>query len=318
MECASTGCSIRQIIAPETALGIDVGEDFIDLALLARDKLLFHRIPLAGIERAPLEILQKRLVEHCPEIGPGWLALIDSPRSPLDLNLFRSPPRPRPLTPRSRRLDAALRTLMRARRPPISLSLFPTPRIAYFADCAAAQAKPHLTAAFMELFGRKAIAPRGRDTEGQGGIFTRFMLIGFLTFCAVEGTGATAIEAYPDLQFRLWSRKPLPPKRAGRPAFAARRRVLARLRGELELKPAPRARTLDQADAEILVSSCALTARSSELLCLEHEEEGGFLLAAPDQEGAFSTLFRPRAGHCAVGGTTKAGRQLRPRSAAAS
>lgn len=295
MECGNTGCSIRQITPPETALGIDIGEDFIDLAELGPGGLKFHRVPLAGIERAPIASLRQRLVESCPGIGHGWLALIDSPRVPLDRSLVHRPPILRPVIPRSRRLDAALRTLLRARRPPIALSLFPTPPLAYFAACVEAPGKAHLRAAFAELFGDCRPSPAGLPSGRRGGIFTRFMLAGFLTFCAVHETGATAMEAYPDLQFRLWSRGPLPPKRARKAALAARVRILVRLRGYLGLPALPKPSTLDQADAEVLASTCIAAARRGRLLCLQHADEGSFALAAPGAPATFMNSFFPLA-----------------------
>jgi hypothetical protein len=105
------------------------------------------------------------------------------------------------------------------------------------------------------------------------------MLAGFLTFRAWEELGARTLEAYPDLQFRLSSRNPLLPKRAGRAAMAARIAIIKRLRRRsLEIGMTLLPATLDQADAEILALSAAIAAKRGSLGALEHPAEGRFLL----------------------------------------
>jgi hypothetical protein len=293
-------------------VGVDVGEDFLDLAVLRPEpaSLEHHRIALRGIEHDPLATLRGRLTARCHDADARWLALVDSPRWPCDLDCSSRALTARRPAPAGRTLDGALRAILRASAAhgAIQLSMFPTPKFAYFTNCLTASAhKPHLVSAYRQLFdaaapgkknrhgGRRYGSPRhesGRYESGSnasdssggapariaGGTFTRFMLAGFLTFRAWQELGAQTLEAYPDLQFRLSSRDPLPPKRAGKPALAARIAVIKRLRESIGLAGVPLPATIDQIDAEILALSAGLAARQNSLCALEHPAEGRFLL----------------------------------------
>jgi hypothetical protein len=278
VECASIACSIRRIPAPEAVAGIDVGENFLDLATLRAGILTQTRIPLAGIEPDPIALLRRRLQEACPMIGPGWLAAIDSPRWPIDLDAASDAPRPRPKPPRTREIDRMLRAIARQCRPPIPFALFPTPPLANFA-AQAAIAQPHLRAAFLRLFPGTAVDGGLPPAAGQR--FTRFMLAGFLTFRALETVGAQAVEAYPDWQFRLWSAAPVVSKRLRRAALQSRQAILAHVSKALKLSAPLSAGTLDQADAAILATTAFMAARRGTLALLEHAQEGAFLMAVP-------------------------------------
>ncbi len=116
------------------------------------------------------------------------------------------------------------------------------------------------------------------SASAAGGNFTRFMLAGFVSFRAWREMGVPALEAYPDLQFRLNSRGALPPKRARGKALSARARIIGRLRRSFGLSGAAGPRTLDQADAEVLALTAAIAARTGSLAALEHPAEGRFLL----------------------------------------
>ncbi|HKD69393.1 MAG TPA: hypothetical protein VKB84_21320 [Candidatus Binataceae bacterium] len=280
----STGCAIAPISTPAVAVGVDVGEDFLDLAVLriASRKIEHHRVALAGIEADPLEQMRNRLAACCPDAGRRWLALIDSPRWPLDLDCSSRTILRRDPVPACRMLDVALRAMLHASagHDAIRLSMFPTPKLAYFRHCAAASAcKPHLRSAYRQLFDiRAAFEEADASARIRGGHFTRFMLAGFLTFRAWQHFGVDTLEAYPDLQFRLSSRNRLAPKRAGKAAIQERIAVLKRLRRRLGLGMKSLSATHDQADAEILALSACLAAKQGSLAVMEHPAEGRFLL----------------------------------------
>ena len=142
----------------------------------------------------------------------------------------------------------------------------------YFLRCIGDLAcKPHLQALGHRLFDCDPPLQSNNGPRG-GAIFTRFMLIGFAAYRALDAIGVTAFEAYPDLQFRLWRDDyPLAPKSAGRIALANRSQILATLAAALKLATpgqipeqsaaqiATRFTTMDQADAAIL----ALSARAA-------------------------------------------------------
>jgi hypothetical protein len=280
------GCSIQALSAPEAAVGVDVGEDFLDLAILRSQSLAIehHRIALDGIQDDPLLILAARLRERCPDAGPGWLALIDSPRWPRDLDYSRGAIHLRDPVPPGRVLDHALRAMLRAseRHRAIRLSMFPTPVFGYFSHCAGAPGcKPHLRAIYHQLFKTQQCAASDNEAASRrlrGGHFTRFMLAGFLTFKAWQELGIHTLEAYPDLQFRLSTAISLPPKRAGKAAIAARIAVIRRYRHALGIGMASLPSTHDQADAEILALSAMSAARQGSLAALKNPAEGRFLL----------------------------------------
>ncbi|HEY2105099.1 MAG TPA: hypothetical protein VGH29_04915, partial [Candidatus Binataceae bacterium] len=164
MPVLSAGCAIRSVAPPDVMVGVDVGEDFLDLAVLRIKSRLVehHRIALAGIEGNPLGMLRERLSACGPDCGPRWLVLIDSPRWPLDLDASDRSILPRAQVPEGRILDQTLRALLRAsaRHRTIRLSMFPTPKFAYFTNCASARAcKPHLLSVYRELFETRLTTP---------------------------------------------------------------------------------------------------------------------------------------------------------------
>jgi hypothetical protein len=265
--------------------------------------LFFKRVALGGLEEPTCDALASRLRHAAPDFGAGAIALVDSPRWPRDFDWSRGTRR-RNLVPPEREIDAALRHLFRslsaarpnthpaervdarrgkARMP--GLSMFPTPRYGYFARCARdPRCKPHLKAIAAELFG--ALARRPVDTEARGlapsggAIFTRFMLAGFATYCALELLGVLAFESYPDLQLRLLSPSAkLPPKSRRAEALAARRRIVAELAIGLKFRDAPVPANLDQADAAALALAAASCARRGALWVVGNRCEGRFMLA---------------------------------------
>jgi hypothetical protein len=164
------------------------------------------------------------------------------------------------------------------------LSMYPTPPVSYFAACIGdPRCKPHLGAIGRELFGdlRGDSAP-GAPVRG-GSLFTRFMLAGFAAYRALEDAGVETLESYPDLQFRIWSHGAIPSKKS-REGLKARQQINARLRTRLGIVGVD-ARTLDQADAEVLAVGAAIAAKEGELLVLADESEGRFLIAMATEHG---------------------------------
>lgn len=286
-------------------MGIDVGEDFLDLGIVDEKakELRLERIAVAGVERGDsdridtnsgdarigggIEELQRRLLAAAPELGAcGAIALVDSPRWPRDLN-FAEGLRSVTGAVSGRKIDTALRAIvgrLGLRKPdgtPFSLSLFPTPRFEYFAACVHdPRCKPHLAALGRELFGdtiEKAslgIAPVG------GLIFTRFMLAGFAAYRAIYGIGVESYEAYPDLAFRLWAEgAEIPPKNAVRRALDVRLRINRRLAEAVGCEGAARIATLDEADAAVLALSAVNARRGGVIAVIEEAGEGRFALA---------------------------------------
>jgi len=276
-------------LAAEAIAGIDVGEDYLDLAVIDRRpaRLAYRRVALAGIGVDALGALGERIAAAAPELvrGPA-LAIVDSPRLPRD----RALPgwRVRAAGRRGRALDLALRrmtAMLAAGAPAIGrLSMYPTPPAAYFRGCIADPAcKPHLQALGAALFGpprrreqrraaQRELAPRG------GALFTRFMIAGFAAYRALEAAGIEACESFPDLQFRLAAPGTrLAPKRAGAQALAMRRRIVARLAAGAGIEAA-RPPTLDLADAAVLALAALNAARTESLVELRSEAEGGFVL----------------------------------------
>src|SRR5215472_12242491 len=64
--------------------GIDVGEDYLDVALLDGEakSLRLARVPVFPATRHPIAQIVKRFSESFPELGPGAVALVDSPCAP--------------------------------------------------------------------------------------------------------------------------------------------------------------------------------------------------------------------------------------------
>jgi hypothetical protein len=282
-------------------IGIDVGEDFLDLAIVgARPRtLVFKRVALGGLNEHACDTLANRINGAAPGLDAAALALVDSPRWPRDLDWSRGTHERDP-APRGRELDAILRRVFRtlmtapdgkARMP--GLAMFPTPRYDYFARCARdPRCKPHLSAIASELF-NELLTDDGDAREpapGGGAIFTRFMLAGFAAYRALERLGVPAFESYPDLQLRLSSPsqdippEDLPPKRRRAEALAARRRIVAALAAGLELRDAPVAANLDQADAAVLALAAASSAQSGALWVVSNPCEGRFMLALDSRQ----------------------------------
>ena len=148
--------NLLQAASPGPVIGIDVGEDFLDLAIVddAAKHLRLARVAVAGIERdtnggdgrigGAIPELRRRTLLAAPELSMnGAIALVDSPRSPRDVDLAEGSGEVRWIagTSGGRAIDLALRELVgrlglrKAGGGPFSLSLFPTPQIRYFAAC---------------------------------------------------------------------------------------------------------------------------------------------------------------------------------------
>jgi hypothetical protein len=294
-------------------VGIDVGEDYLDLATVdaAAEQLRLVRVAVTGVDRGAggaIGELRRRLLAAAPELGArGAVALIDSPRCPRDLDVAACAGNAaveRVATGResaSRAIDLSLRAIvsrlaLQSRDGgPFRLSLFPTPRFEFFAACVSdPRCKPHLAAIGRELFGAAATEPDHRTAGPSGGrIFTRFMLAGFAAYRALDELGVESYEAYPDLGFRLWARAAeLPPKRAGRAALDARVRIDRRLADELNCGCARPLATLDEADAAVLALSAARANRAGAIALIEESHEGCFALAMDRDQARRSDINR--------------------------
>jgi hypothetical protein len=241
-----------------TIAGVDVGEQFLDLAIVIRKtrRLIMRRIRLDDLaeDETPgtckdtssvIATIASRLRSTAPELANA-IAIVDSPAWPADCDLSSEgleKHRPHAAKQSSRiakrvsqsgvgrEIDGHLRRLifdlratgkLPALRP---LALFPTPAFDYFArQILHDRCKPHLRAIGRELF---ALPQDGRRRRLIGGTFTRFMIAGFAAHRALRTICAQVYEGYPDLQFRLWcDESDLPPKK-GRRATAGRPRVTA-------------------------------------------------------------------------------------------
>jgi predicted nuclease with RNAse H fold len=264
-----------------------------------RATLAASRVDLRGIGAEPGERnlaggaiadLARRMAAAAPDLSGGAIAIVDSPRWPRDMDLADGSEPHACRDIRERAIDAALRAMVRgliesggapALRP---LALFPTPRHSYFqAHMNAPACKPHLRALGRELFHMEKPVPL------HGGTFTRFMIAGFAAYRALEMIGVESYEAYPDLQFRLWSREPiLLPKKAGKKAREGRYRVVAALAERIGIAGCERLHRLDELDAAVLALSAAAAGSCGGIVAvLEHSAEGRFMVAldAPPPDG---------------------------------
>ena len=73
----------------ETFIGIDVGEDFLDLAIVndSRRTMAFQWVALDDLGEIPCTALARKINEVVPELDPCATVLVDSPRCPRDLDL---------------------------------------------------------------------------------------------------------------------------------------------------------------------------------------------------------------------------------------
>jgi hypothetical protein len=265
-----------------TIAGIDVGENYLDLAITERRHPLgleFARLDLRQFKTDPVRHLASAIARAAPSAGSRAIVLIDSPANPR-----------RTAAHRGRAIDAALRlavsAINRSRKGDarIALAMFPTPERDYFVRCAAdPRCPPHLVAIARKVLGIEPGASHvGRRQRGRGWLFTRFMLSGFAAFRACEHLGVRAFESYPYLSFAMHKNggERLPPKSSPREALAERIRIIARLAREAGVRTIPPIARLDQADAAALALSALCGAASRGLYSLSAPREGRFLLAA--------------------------------------
>jgi len=284
---AGVSAALRKRVVPfrirarQPIAGIDVGEDFLDLAILDEARSIrLCRVEISSCEKNPIAEIAKRIAATAPELGRGAIALVDSPRTPRFAE-SRS-------DSRERDLDSMLRDtvtrLNRARgeNDQVKLAMFPTPPPEYFLRCAAdSRCKPHLAAIAREIVG-EAKRYHGRN-GGRGWLFTRFMLAGFAVHSALELLGVRSVEAYPYLAFTLWKTadEALPPKSKSRDALMARRKIIERLAHTARLEVPP-TRTLDEVDATVLAITAAIGRNPPHSnLILRSPTHGDFLLPCP-------------------------------------
>ncbi|MBV8357168.1 MAG: hypothetical protein JO189_04420 [Deltaproteobacteria bacterium] len=280
--------------------GVDVGEDFLDIATLAPEShhLSLTRVNLRNILSAPAETrldtnaltsLSLMLAEKVPELR-GAIVLVDSPRWPSDLDWSKPGVVAATHSKRGREIDVGLRALvytlykLDANSTLTTLSMFPTPPMRYFgAHLNSATCKPHLRMLGQELFGEALNHDYG---AASGGVFTRFMIAGFSTYRALQAIGAEAYEGYPDLQFRLWRRhhQLLSKQKERTSALASRIRILSALARRLDISGSGQVQRLDEADAAILVLSIIAARQYGAIFILESPYEGRFMVALDEQE----------------------------------
>jgi hypothetical protein len=297
--------------------GIDVGEDFLDIATLAHQnpRLKLTRIDLRDISsesaerisRSPLGanavmLLGAILAEKVPTLR-GAVVLVDSPRWPRDLDWSKRGVIPAAHSPHSREIDVGLRALVRTLRVRGAnstlrpLSMYPTPPMRYFAaHLSTDTCKLHLRMLGQALFGVSVNRARG---PASGGIFTRFMIAGFATYRALETIGAEVYECYPDLQFRLWCRghRLFSKTKSRRAALESRIRVLSSLACGVGLKGFDQVRRLDEADAAILALSIIAARDHGGSFIFENSNEGSFIVALDEPEALRFQRYYPF--HCA-------------------
>jgi hypothetical protein len=242
------------------------------------------------VDHGAIAALADRILQRVPHLREGAIALVDSPRWPVDLDcssagVVRRRGDGGDEYAGGRQIDRRLRALVKqlleqGAGPPLRpLALFPTPRMEYFARHGRHPAlKPHLRAFARELFGGALEEYGGAPA---GGTFTRFMIAGFATYRALERIGVRAYETYPDLQMRLWSDSPQLPPKSGRKAaaVAARRAINHGVAARLGITGAEKIRTLDEADAAIVALSAAAARRDGANLIVEISAEGVFMTA---------------------------------------
>jgi Protein of unknown function (DUF429) len=280
--------------------GVDVGEDFLDIATLAPEShhLNLTRVNLRDVGSVPvgnsldsnvIALLGARLADNMPELR-GAIVLVDSPRWPSDLDWSKARVVAVTHSKRGREIDVSLRALVRTLRKLdanstlTTLSMFPTPPMRYFgAHLNAATCKPHLRMLGQELFGQALNRDYG---AASGGVFTRFMIAGFATYRALEAIGAEVYEGYPDLQFRLWRRRHrlFSKQKERASALASRIRVLSALARRLDVSGSRQVQRLDEADAAILALSIIAARQYGSIFVLENPYEGRFMIALDEPD----------------------------------
>ncbi len=255
--------------------GIDVGEDFLDIATFTPERQHFNlaQVDLRKIAGAPADgtydtkaitSLGSMLADKAPELR-GAIVLVDSPRWPSDLDWSKATSRllkksPQPASPyvissacgeglvavaitpsqRGRQIDAGLRTLVYSLRAPGADSTLTS--LSMFPTPPMRYFGAHLNSAnckpHLRILGQELFGQALNRDYGpaSGGVFTRFMIAGFAAYRALEAIGAEAYECYPDFQFRLWCHHRLFSKKKGRTAaLASRVRVLSAMARRLGL-----------------------------------------------------------------------------------
>jgi hypothetical protein len=295
--------------------GVDVGEDFLDIATSAPQgqHLRLTRVNLRNIGSLSAEhlldenavtLLSRMLADEVPELRSA-IVLVDSPRWPSDLDWSKPGVAATGDSQHGREIDVGLRALVSslyvagANSTLTTLSMFPTPPMRYFgAHLNSANCKPHLRRFGQELFGQALNHNYG---PASGGIFTRFMIAGFAAYRALGAIGAEAYECYPDLQFRLWChRHRLVSKKQGRTAaLASRIRVLSAVAHRLghSVNGLRKIRRLDEADAAILALSISAAQQYGAIVILENPREGRFMVALDGPEALrFQERYRVASG----------------------
>ena len=291
-----------EIASDAAIVGVDVGENYLDLASIPpeRDQLRYARIDLDRIGGSDcIGSLANLLADRVPELRAGAIAIVDSPRCPIDADGSESHFAPRKNPPARRAIDSRLRAMVhrlnqnRARARTTQLWLFPTPPTRYFTECVRhPDCKPHLRSMGEQMFHQPKSPAQIPARLTGGALFTRFMIAGFAVHQALARIGVEACEGYPYLAFRLWMTRgdELPAKKKTSNAFAAaleaRRTILHRIALPAKLKMAPLA-TYDQADAAILATTVAAASRVGAIFQIRDRDEGRFIVALDQIDAAY-------------------------------
>jgi hypothetical protein len=291
-----------EIAGDAAIVGVDVGENYLDLASLTpdRDQLRYARVALDQIRGADcIGSLADVLADCVPQLRAGAIAIVDSPRCPIDTDGSQSHFAPRENPPARRAIDSRMRVMVHrlnenpARASKTQLWLFPTPPTRYFTECVRhPDCKPHLRSMGEQMFRQPQSSAQIPARLSGGALFTRFMIAGFAVHQALARIGVDVCEGYPYLGFRLWMSRDdeLPAKKKTSNAFAAaleaRRRILHRITLPAKFKMAPPA-TYDQADAAILATTVAAASRDGAIFQIRDRAEGRFVVALDRLDAAY-------------------------------
>jgi len=272
---------VRRPTHRATVVGVDVGEDFLDLAIVKPSKrsLDFERIALTALD-TPIVANLAALIRRAVGISlRGAIVLIDSPRCPRDIS--QSTGELIADTSPSRSLDQFLRASASALMGTGErLSMFPTPRLSYFAAvCRERRCKPHLRAIAREVLRCESSGNATHSAIKRGALFTRFMLCGFAAFKAFDLLGARTYESYPELVFRLWGDDPKIPSKGRRvEALRVRADITSLLVRRCGLAKARQPASLDEVDAEVLALAASKAISRGSMLEVAHPGEGTFAI----------------------------------------
>jgi len=195
-------------------VGIDVGENFLD-----------HRVDRARARRTALraqsrwikfaeQIASRRwpmsLPIEWPELRAGAVAIVDSPRCPIDTDCSQSHFAPRENPPARRAIDSGLRAMVnRLNENPARARKTQTVAVSDAADeiFHRMRTSSRMQVGILRSMGEQLFRPLESPAQiparlTGGALFTRFMIVGFAVYQALATIGVDAYEGYsvPGLQ----------------------------------------------------------------------------------------------------------------------